>query len=1317
MRSKKRGIAWPTLVYGIIGVMVVLSIAAIFTGPLVKRNPALANFLGFELPKYYDPDQGITFNEFKVAERVTVANSMKALACSINSVASGGLDKSVCDDEYHLSESYVRQLEIEKGKEQDIVTKIATEIIECMKGYQHTSNNVRLLPCFQFAPEGGDDIRISNLGYKIRKRIEKFRVDEKDETAAQISRWGIIKDRFNWDTHDNKISSDTYTCIKGDYQVYVTNRPEIVCGLTVKNEDCEGSNLAMYGNSCVKCDDKHRLTVNLDQNEDVALKQITDATIGCWGKFVHDSNSDNAHCALLNIDPDFSGRISERKFLRALNDHGVLGKDLVGEGVLNLQNIEWNLNEIRKTEDQIFLCAKDSGINRVVLTKNPQVDCPVDESKSIAHGFTCDVKAFELPQEVTDWENYIIGLGDPKYLVYYEKFPAGEEAAWQFDDKTWVAVTLGVRSAFALFPVGYKAWKNGAKIRKAAKIADGLDSLSGKAHKEALEQITKLVGNSDKSIEAFLKATTNSNQFLGETLTKTIADDVAAKIVAGETSEVIVKSFQSNLQKMGAGKVASSQTLALQEILTSSADEISKINKLNKVLYGDVQEGLTRLVVSGSDDVLKHAAQGISKAGFDNFIKASWSVGAKSVTKDSLKKVLISFSSLQKTNPSLVQNMVSGAGMLTKSTGKTALEVADLAAKGGKCLLYGSIAAGATVITVESFGLSSVGTIPVAVYTGAKALPACGSAVAKAYLPILLGTGFLMSQADSKQRKYVPIGINKMGVVQPKPYLTDPATFNINEANDYYIAMTKEKGQKAARLFFASPCKTDIKVTKNYCSCRMRSRDFYYKFTDEKGIERRQPIQMPIEREYNLDYAFPNWGEIDEKSKVLFLQGYGGSTPDTVEKEKRAIETGSKYPKYSFFYKDTGLSLIDILLSSNANLYSEFLEKTVPTKEVFSSLVESYVDGQLWGADQSEREPKSSNRDVFITKLQFNTFTKELNKLSNAEYNQFLKSLTEFILEEQERRRQLIENCQAGESALYVCMKPETRKPFIFSTSSASSGKIITLPETTVLIFMEGFRSKFTPQTGKASDIFNSQGPYFTTAPIILQVLNINNFKTRKNDICHVNGQKYNPGFFFTEGKEVRCPWTQLDNRKVFSNDLYQELKSKNNDVTPGLVVQTQSKIFYNSDFFENLMISYSFKTFNYTGNKENIVKVCDEIKVDIVPPNLADFSDGYRYETVPCISSEPYNLDHYKDDEKWNDKVNYCYSGKNEALEMTAEAVSWGSIVIGLAAIPFTGGASGTLVAVVVAGADLTSVAVDAVLSYCGTWPDHAASLSGCFS
>ena len=67
----------------------------------------------------------------------------------------------------------------------------------------------------------------------------------------------------------------------------------------------------------------------------------------------------------------------------------------------------------------------------------------VDSSFVSCGGSGNDAKCtvyFQLPQQTNDIENWIGGAGDPKYLVYHEAFPPGEDVAWS----PWQTVSMAL---------------------------------------------------------------------------------------------------------------------------------------------------------------------------------------------------------------------------------------------------------------------------------------------------------------------------------------------------------------------------------------------------------------------------------------------------------------------------------------------------------------------------------------------------------------------------------------------------------------------------------------------------------------------------------------------------------------------------------------------------------------------------------------------------------------------------------------------------------------------------------------------------------
>jgi len=100
-----------------------------------------------------------------------------------------------------------------------------------------------------------------------------------------------------------------------------------------------------------------------------------------------------------------------------------------------------DMTEIGK---QIISSGEQTSVNLAVL-----MDYKPGESKK---SDVCIVKGFYLPQKITgSFEKYIAGYGDPQYLMYWQNFPAGEDAAWT-SYATWLE-NVGTVVLFAL-PVG-----------------------------------------------------------------------------------------------------------------------------------------------------------------------------------------------------------------------------------------------------------------------------------------------------------------------------------------------------------------------------------------------------------------------------------------------------------------------------------------------------------------------------------------------------------------------------------------------------------------------------------------------------------------------------------------------------------------------------------------------------------------------------------------------------------------------------------------------------------------------------------------------
>lgn len=87
---------------------------------------------------------------------------------------------------------------------------------------------------------------------------------------------------------------------------------------------------------------------------------------------------------------------------------------------------------------------------------------------------------------------------------------------------------------------------------------------------------------------------------------------------------------------------------------------------------------------------------------------------------------------------------------------------------------------------------------------------------------------------------------------------------------------------------------------------------------------------------------------------------------------------------------------------------------------------------------------------------------------------------------------------------------------------------------------------------------------------------------------------------------------------------------------------------------------------------------------------------------TVPCITIKT-----YADDNIYHYEHNFCYYGENAALKMTEQVLIWGSVIVSIAAAPFTAGQSLWITAAV-AATDLGAAGAGYWLKAERKWPNH---------
>jgi hypothetical protein len=158
-----------------------------------------------------------------------------------------------------------------------------------------------------------------------------------------------------------------------------------------------------------------------------------------------------------------------KAFANVLNNKSVTfdgKKDKTSDDTIRIIYIDGRKTKwVGDGDDDIYVRMSDVGRQIIGNPDSNRVNLAFVMNYKPAEGVDvvlCTVSGFYLPQEVSNAEKWIAGYGDPNFLVYWQDFPAGEDAAWT-TYATWME-NVGTVVLFAI-PVG-KVLKGGKYLIK-----------------------------------------------------------------------------------------------------------------------------------------------------------------------------------------------------------------------------------------------------------------------------------------------------------------------------------------------------------------------------------------------------------------------------------------------------------------------------------------------------------------------------------------------------------------------------------------------------------------------------------------------------------------------------------------------------------------------------------------------------------------------------------------------------------------------------------------------------------------------------------
>lgn len=948
-----------------------------------------------------------------------------------------------------------------------------------------------------------------------------------------------------------------------------------------------------------------------------------------------------------------------------------------------------------------------------------------------SNGFSCDVKGFELPQKISNAEEWINGYGDPKHLVYYEKFPEDEQLAWQFDKKTFYTVILGVRTAFALIPFASKGMRAalssrvvGNRLNKIGRLTSNLDKLDDAAKTKQLKKITKLIDKTgDDGIRVFVNAMVKGPK---GALSGAVVDDVTS---------IVLK--EANLLKFDSvffNKVPGTYTNEGVKFLRSSFKGGLKGAGLTDDLAKQYSDDFIKLVESGNsvDDAVKSVlseatsqlddiadvaikaggelsdyAKIMKKVGFYKSFKAAVkSKDSVKATANLLKKNYPALNAIKKTDPKLYNSLITkldDTGQLVFGSGDDVsllLKTAEGASETNIDTLVNAMAEGGDEFLESMAGTvydstTKSGLLRENMRKGlqfikkdaaetAKCLALVPSVMAMGPLKFMRGkvlptrVGALKGCAEFLRYNYLPIMFG-MGYTMEK---YDSANQKFNPVGRNTIAVVTPLG-----LVQPEEPKTGIREYDT------KSIDNLYLSMQKEGSQdpKRFFLASPCKVDLKFTRAYCGCNLIHKdfvyefEEKGLHLQAIepiASETPpepiymwdDMTEEEKTDFLSKPNYfAEQRWIGKghwENGFEQVRFLIRTNPEFLKKYLKLLFPDAKSFLWII--------YQGDYTKKRVSTIWSDEF----------KKIENFNKAELDMFFDSLVDNydVEEEFEEEEGLKWSALSYPNFNFKLVDVEISIPQINYGYSLLDQIDLFYP----FISFEFFKlpRRYWMYRGERVDFVeyarNAWG----------------------NDPQFTGSWPWDDAS--KPWQERKVDWAKLDN--VIVGDVTKEDSS--GYYRWELLQDMLAHRFYNSSFFNERAKESAFQLYYYSGPLDKVVKKCNKPFSVTIEPSTNNRNKRLNLQTtVPCINIEPKNIEQYA--RTWNDGNNYCFTGENVPLKFTEEFLQWATIAGGLALIPFSGGTTATMV---LSGAEIVSVATSYVLEKCGEWPRHKAGLSGCF-
>ncbi|MEM3374448.1 MAG: hypothetical protein QXE31_04470 [Candidatus Woesearchaeota archaeon] len=441
--------------------------------------------------------------------------------------------------------------------------------------------------------------------------------------------------------------------------------------------------------------------------------------------------------------------------------------------------------------------------------------------------FKCYVNNFNLPQEFNNekgfFDKWIAGFGDPKYLIYYEAFPDGEDQYWKADYGTLSPIALysGAISA-VLLPVNPNIISKAIAKAPLSEIME--ETFAGGIIKSISKQSSRIKNR------LFLAQFQNKELVYKIEMIQEAAEKFGGKLNPfKEFGEIDTSQFIPIYKKYidNTGKLTNEEDLFIElseEInrqwskkyagtltkreLELQADEYASIlveDLIKPTLNSKIDVAAARIARNFEIPLTHFFGKGeLSEEALDTFLNTGVKRGEDLnyiINSGLLKKDFDLQGYLKKVNDALDKNL--DPDLRFGNEIKIILENLE---KRNKLDVYGNL-----IFTKTPLGIltDQVQIKNKLIKIGLSAF----NTEHRAFTLILIS--WLGDLIDSENQKLLPHGVNKIVLKTPNMFGYG-YEYDLKNANPYTIIIrTKGKDNDAfKRMYFASPCKADLEVSK-----------------------------------------------------------------------------------------------------------------------------------------------------------------------------------------------------------------------------------------------------------------------------------------------------------------------------------------------------------------------------------------------------------------------------------------------------------------------------------------------------------------------